>query len=149
MLQIQLQCHFYPLLIPSIFSEITAIILMHVLSFLEKTSSIFDTISILNIFFSFLEPHLRHMEVSRLGVKSELQLLAYIYHSHSNRDPSQVCDLHHSSQQHRILTLLSEARVQTSVQMDTWVCNLLSHKGNSQLNIFFTYNIIFFKTYSC
>ena len=27
--------------------------------------------------FCFLEPHPRHMEVSRLGVKSELQLLAY------------------------------------------------------------------------
>ena len=27
--------------------------------------------------FIFLEPHLRHMEAPRLGVKSELQLLAY------------------------------------------------------------------------
>ena len=34
-------------------------------------------------FFVFLGPHLRHMEVSRLGVESELQL-AGLHHSHSN-----------------------------------------------------------------
>ena len=28
-------------------------------------------------FFSFLEPHLQHMEVSRLAVKTELSLPAY------------------------------------------------------------------------
>ena len=31
------------------------------------------------------------------------------HHSHSNARSSHVCDLHHSSQQHRILNLLSEA----------------------------------------
>ena len=34
------------------------------------------------IYFVFLGPHLRHMEVPRLGVELELQLLTY--HSHSN-----------------------------------------------------------------
>ena len=33
--------------------------------------------------------------------------------SHSNTDPSRVCDLHHGSQQRRILNSLSEARDQT------------------------------------
>ena len=33
--------------------------------------------------------------------------------SHSNADPSLVCNLHHSSRQHRILNPLSEARDQT------------------------------------
>ena len=31
----------------------------------------------LNLFLNFLGPHLYHMEVSRLGVESELQLPAY------------------------------------------------------------------------
>ena len=33
-------------------------------------------------FFFFLGPHLRHMEVPRLGVKWELQLLAYTTRQH-------------------------------------------------------------------
>ena len=44
----------------------------------------------------FLGPHLWHMEVPRLGVKSELQLLTYITAT-AMPDPSHVCDLHHSS----------------------------------------------------
>ena len=35
-------------------------------------------------FFLFLWLHVQHMDVPRLGVKSELQLLAYDSHSHSN-----------------------------------------------------------------
>ena len=49
-------------------------------------------------FFCFLGPHPRHMEVFRLGVESELQLLAYTTAT-SMLDLSYVCDLHHSSQQ--------------------------------------------------
>ena len=48
-------------------------------------------------FFFFLGPHLWHMEVSRLGVESELQLLAYAPAT-ATPDPSCVCNLHHSSQ---------------------------------------------------
>ena len=48
------------------------------------------------------------MEVPRLGVESELQLLACTTAA-ATQDPSQVCNLHHSSQQHQILNLLSEA----------------------------------------
>jgi len=54
-------------------------------------------------FFSFLGLHTRHMEVPRLGVKSELQLPAHSTAT-ATRDPSRVCDLHHSSQQRQILT---------------------------------------------
>ena len=54
------------------------------------------------------------MEVPRLRVKSELQLLAYII---AVWDLSHVCDLHHSSQQHRILYPLSEARGQTCMNL--------------------------------
>ena len=46
-----------------------------------------------------------HMEVPKLGVQSELQLPAYVTAT-AAPDPSQVFDLHHSSQQHRILNLL-------------------------------------------
>jgi len=52
------------------------------------------------------------MEVSRLGIESELQLPAYATAT-ATWVPSHVCDLHHSSRQHRILNPLSEAREQT------------------------------------
>ena len=41
------------------------------------------------------------MEVSRLGVKWELQLLVYTIAT-GTRDLSHICDLHHSSQQGQI-----------------------------------------------
>ena len=66
----------------------------------------------LNSFFcllSFLGPHPRHMEVPRLGIQLELQLPTYT-RAIATPDPSRVCDLHHSSRQHRILNALSEAR---------------------------------------
>ena len=58
----------------------------------------------------FLGPHLQHMEVPSLGVKSELQPPAA---ATATPDPSSICDLHHSSQQCWICNLLSEARDQT------------------------------------
>ena len=50
------------------------------------------------------------MAVLRLGVKSELQLQAT---ATAMTVLSLVCDLHHSSQQHWILNLVSEARDQS------------------------------------
>ena len=47
-------------------------------------------------FFGFLKPHLGHMEVPRLRVKSEQQLLATAM-AIAMGDLSHVCDLHHSS----------------------------------------------------
>ena len=52
--------------------------------------------------FVFLGLHPQYMDVPRLGVQSELQLAAYPTAT-ATRDPSRVCDLHHSSRQHRIL----------------------------------------------
>ena len=46
-------------------------------------------------FFCFLGPHLWHMEVSRLGVELELQVLA-IAIATATQDPSRVCDLYHT-----------------------------------------------------
>ena len=66
--------------------------------------------------------HLQHMEVPRLGIELELQLPAYTTAT-ATQDLSCVCDLHHSSRQHRILNPLCEARDQTHVLMDaSWVC---------------------------
>ena len=65
------------------------------------------------LFVCFLGLHLQHMEVPRLGAESELQLLAYTT-ARAMLDPSHIYDLHHSSRQHGILNLLSEARDQMS-----------------------------------
>ena len=75
------------------------------------------------------------MKIPRLGVKSELQLPAYITAT-ATRDPSCVCDLHHSSWQRRILNPLSKARDQACILMDiSGVLNLLSQNGNSLDNL--------------
>ena len=66
-------------------------------------------------FFCLLGLHLRYMEIPRLGVESDLQLLAT---ATATWDPSHVCDLHHSSWQHRILNPLNEAWDQSCVLMD-------------------------------
>ena len=52
------------------------------------------------LFFWFLGPHLRHMEVPSLGVESELQPPAYTTAT-ARWDLSLICDLHHSSRQPR------------------------------------------------
>ena len=68
----------------------------------------------------FLGPHQWQpvgMEDLRLGVQSELQLSAYITAT-ATRDPSLICDLYHSSQQHWILNLRSKARDRSCVLMD-------------------------------
>ena len=71
--------------------------------------------------FCFLGLHQRHMEVPRLGVKSELQLPAYTTAT-AILDPSHVCDLYHSSRQHQILNLLSEARDRThELMVPSWI----------------------------
>ena len=62
--------------------------------------------------------HLRHMEVPRLGVESELQLAACATAT-TMLDPSHICDLDHSLWQGRILNPLSRARGQTCILMDT------------------------------
>ena len=75
-------------------------------------------ITIIIIVLAFLRMNQWHMEVPRLGVELELQLLAYTtatplpYSSH-------VCVLHCSSQQPQILNPLSGARDLACILMDT------------------------------
>ena len=61
-----------------------------------------------SFFFRFLGPHPSYMEIPRLGVELELQLLAYTAAA-AMRDPSHVCSLHRSSQKCQIFNPLSEA----------------------------------------
>ena len=68
--------------------------------------------------FCLLRLHLWHMQVPRLGVESELQLLAYATAT-ATWDPSRICNLQHSSGQCQILNPLNEARNQTHMFMDT------------------------------
>ena len=60
-------------------------------------------------FLAFLGPQLWDMEVPRLGVKLELQLLAYAIAT-ATRDLSCICNLYHSSWQLWIPVPLSKAR---------------------------------------
>ena len=66
---------------------------------------------------SLFRVHLWHMEVPRLGVNLELQLLA---HTTTTAMPylSCICNLHHSSWQCRILNSLSQTRDQTCILVD-------------------------------
>ena len=65
----------------------------------------------------------RDMEVSRLGVKLDLQLLAYTTATATaTRDLSHICNLHHSSQQHQILNPPREAGDRTRNPMvPSWI----------------------------
>ena len=68
-------------------------------------------------FLVFLEPHLWHVEVPRLGVKSELHPPAYTAAT-AMADPSHsYYSLHHSSWQCPIFNPLSEARDGTHILM--------------------------------
>ena len=86
-------------------------------------------------FFVFLEPYPRHIEVSRLEVESELQLLAYATAT-ATTDQSLVCDLLHTPQQHWVLNPLSEARDRSRILMDTSHLFPLSLDGNSSWAFF-------------
>ena len=68
--------------------------------------------------FSFLQPHLWHRGVLKLGVQLELQLPVYTA-AMTMPDLSCLCDLHHSSRQRRIPKPRSEARDGTCILMDT------------------------------
>ena len=75
---------------------------------------------------------MRHMEVPRLGVELELQLLAYATAT-ATWDRSRVCNLHHSSRQQRIPDPLSEAGDGTRILMDTsWIHFLWATTGPPQ-----------------
>ena len=69
-------------------------------------------------FACFLEPHLWHVEASRLGIELELQLPAYTT-ARAKWDLSPICDLYNSSQKCQIPDPLRQARDRTWIHMDT------------------------------
>ena len=74
------------------------------------------------LFFICLGPHPWHMEVTRLEVKSGLQLLACTTAT-ATQDPSHVCNLHYSSRKCWILNPLNVAGNQSRILLDTgWIC---------------------------
>ena len=77
-----------------------------------KISKIKDKEGIFFFFFFFFGPYLWHVEVPRLWVKLEVQLLVYT-RATTLQDLSRVCNLHHSSWKCQILNPLSKARTQT------------------------------------
>ena len=86
-------------------------------SSLRETQVIVPFLEVLFFFFFFfLGPHMQHMKVPRLGVKLELQLLAYTIAT-AMQDLRCICDLHYSSWQCQILNPLSEARDQIHIFM--------------------------------
>ena len=84
-------------------------------------------------FFCFLGPHLRHMEVPRLGVELEQRLLAYTTAT-VTWDRSYICNLLHSSRQCRIPNSLIKARDWTRILMDaSWISFRWATMGTPQL----------------
>ena len=82
----------------------------------------------------FLWPHVQHMEVPRLGVKLELQLLGFTIAT-ATRDPSCVCNLHHSSGQCQILNtylcyeyFLKETTALQTFSPQSWLSANFSHQ---------------------
>ena len=71
----------------------------------------------LPFFFCFLGSYPQHVEVAKLGFALELQLLAYTTAT-ATQDPSDICDLYHSSQQHLILDPLRKARIKLA---SSWI----------------------------
>ena len=80
-------------------------------------------------FFAFFRATPGHMEVPRLGVKLELQLLAHAT-TRATRYPNHIFDLHCSSWQHWILHPLSQG---SNLHPHGYQLGLilLSHKENS------------------
>ena len=105
-------CLFKTLYIENIIHNSILNFLPHLCNELEN---IILPLGFLFIYLFILEPHTWHMEVPRPEL--EQQLLAYVTAT-AMPDMSHVCNLHHSSWQHLILTPLSEARDWIYVLLD-------------------------------
>ena len=103
--------------------------------------------------FFFLGPHLWHMEVPRLGAESELQLPAYATAT-ARRDPSCICNIHHSSWQYWILYPQSKARDWThNLMVPSQISFCCSTTGTPLIHfllfIYFTSNTLIQLEFGC
>ena len=87
------------------------------------------------------------MEVPRLGVQRELQLLAYATAT-ATLNQSRVCDLHHSSWQRQIFNPLSKASDQTlNLMVPSRIHFLCAMTGTPKVSFFlFENSSLYFKT---
>ena len=100
----------------------------------------FYFILLLLLFLVFLGLHLWHMEVPRLGVQSELQLLGYTTAT-ATPDPSRICNLNHSSRQRWILNTLSKARDWTHSLMVPRQIRLYCTMMGTPDSFYFSYSV--------
>ena len=78
-----------------------------------------EGVLIYRVFFFFSGSHLQHMEVPKLGIKLEMQLLA---DTTVTLDLSHICDLCCSLQQCQILNPLSKPKNWTCIHRDRMLC---------------------------
>ena len=84
----------------------------------NKNGNLINTIYLFIYLLIFSGLHWQwYMEVSQLGVESDLQLPAYTTAT-AMWDPSHVCNLHHSSWQRQILNPLSKAHIEP---VSSWI----------------------------
>ena len=86
----------------------------------EGNKSVLELNKVANcdFFFPLLGPHLRHMEVPRLGVELELPPPAYTTAT-ATPEQSRIRDLHDSTWQCWVRDPLNEARNRTCILRDT------------------------------
>ena len=98
--------------------QLTSEALLHPFYLVSQRDPLHFVVVVVVLFVCFLGLHLRQMEILRLGIKREPQLLAYTTAA-ATQDPSSTCNLHHRSWQHWILNPLIKARNRNSILMDT------------------------------
>ena len=97
-----------------------------------RTTSVFSFFSSFSFFILFRAMHLRHVEVPRLGVGSELQ--QPVSTATAMPDLSHFCNLHHSSWQHRIVYPYERGQGSNPHPHEQQLGSLpLSHNRNSPL----------------
>ena len=93
--------------------------------FFSNFDSFFDPFVVIILF--LLKPAIMAYGISQARGRTELQLPTYA-RATAMRDPSCICNLHHSLWQCKMLNPLNEARNRTHIFMDTsWIFNPLSH----------------------
>ena len=99
------------------------------------------TIIIFVCFCFFFRAHPWHMKVPKLGVELELHLLGYTTAT-ATWDPSSICNLHFSSQQHWVFNPLIQDRDWTCILMDASPVHLRWATKGTPYFLFFLFLVI-------